>query len=58
MYKAEDRVTLDDGRVGIIEEVIYESSDGNEINDIYCYEMKINGVSGCIVFPDEIEKLI
>lgn len=54
-YKVEDKVSVYGGRIGIIEEVIYDMVDGKETSRIYCYRMKINGVSGYTVYPDEID---
>ena len=44
------------GRIGTVERVIYETVNGVETDNVYCYEMEIDGGSGCIVYPDEIEQ--
>lgn len=56
MYTKFDEVRVYNGRIGIVEKVIYEIVDGKETDSVYCYEMKINNVSGYIVYPEEIEE--
>lgn len=50
-----DEVKLSDGRIGRIEKVIHLAVNGESTDEIYCYEMNIDGVSGRLVYPDEIE---
>lgn len=57
MYKEyseldEVRVRTYGGAIGVIEEVIYDG----ETDNIYAYEMEINGQHGIIVYPDEIDE--
>lgn len=52
----EVRVKTYGGRIGTVESVIYEIVDGKETNNVYCYEMEIDEVHGCIVYPDEIDE--
>ena len=52
----EVRVKTFGGAIGTIERVIYEIINGEETNNINCYEMEINGEHGIIVYPDEIEQ--
>ena len=57
MYKEyseldEVRVRTYGGAIGVIEEVLYDG----ETDDIYAYEMEINGQHGIIVYPDEIDE--
>ena len=42
--------------IGTIERVIYEIINGEETDNINCYEMEINGEHGIIVYPDEIDQ--
>lgn len=49
-------VRVDNGKIGTIDEVIYEMVDGKETNNVFCYKMTIDGISGYIVYPDKIEK--
>ena len=55
-YTVLDKVRVYGGRIGTIEKVIYEMVDGKETDKVYCYEMEIDGVSRCVVYPDEIEE--
>ena len=54
----EVRVRIYGGAIGIgtIERVMYEMVDSKETDNVYCYEMEINGKHGIIVYPDEIDK--
>lgn len=52
----EVRVRTWNGAIGTIEKVVYEIVDGKETDNVYCYEMEINGKHGIIVYPDEIEE--
>ena len=52
----EVRVKTFGGAIGTIERVIYEIINGEETNNIKCYEMEINGEHGIIVYPDEIDQ--
>ena len=52
----EVRVKTFGGAIGIIEMVIYERINGEETDNINCYEMEINGEHGIIVYPDEIDQ--
>lgn len=52
----EVRVRTYGGTIGTIERVIYEMVDSKETDDVYCYEMEINGKHGVIVYPDEIDE--
>ena len=44
------------GAVGTIENVVFETVDGKETDNVYCYEMNVDGKHGVIVYPDEIER--
>ena len=53
-----DKVKIRNGRIGVIENVCYEMINSEETDNIYCYVANIDGMSGYIVYPDEIaEKL-
>ncbi len=52
----EVRVRTYGGAIGTIEKVVYEMVDGKETDNVYCYEMEINGKHGVIVYPDEIDE--
>ena len=52
----EVRVRTYNGDIGIIEKVVYEIANGKETDNVYCYEMEINGKHGIIVYPDEIDE--
>ena len=52
----EIRVRTYGGAIGTIEKVIYEMVDSKETDNVYCYEMEINGKHGVIVYPDEIDE--
>lgn len=52
----EVRVRTYGGAIGTIEKVVYEMVDGKETDNVYCYEMEINGKHGIIVYPDEIDE--
>lgn len=52
----EVRVRTYGGAIGTIERVIYEMVDSKETDNVYCYEMEINGKHGIIVYPDEIDE--
>ena len=52
----EVRVKTYGGRIGKVEKVIYEMVDGKETDNVYCYEMEIDGISGYVVYPDEIDE--
>lgn len=51
-YTKNDEIKIYNGRIGIIENVIYEEGT----NNVYCYEVKIGNKSGYIIYPDEIEE--
>ena len=51
----EVRVRTYGGAIGTIEKVVYEMIDGKETDNVYFYEMKINGEHGIIIYPDEID---
>ena len=53
----EVRVKTYGGRIGTVEKVFYEMVNGEETDNVYCYEMEIDGVHGCIVYPDDMIKL-
>ena len=55
VYAKNDKVKIHGGRIGIIENVCYEMINSEETDKVYCYEANIDGVSGRIVYPDEIE---
>ena len=55
VYAKNDIVKIHGGRIGIIENVCYEMINSEETDKVYCYEANIDGVSGRIVYPDEIE---
>lgn len=55
-FTEQDEVSVYGGRIGTIERVIYEVVNGKETDNVHGYEMSINGVSGYIVYPDEIEE--
>lgn len=58
VYAKNDKVKIRDGRIGSIENVYYEIINSKETDNIYCYEVNIDGISGYIFYPDEIvEKL-
>lgn len=50
-------IKLSNNKVGEIEDVIFERVDGIPTNHINHYIVKIDGVSGCIVYPDEIDRI-
>ena len=50
----EVRVKTYEDKIGKVENVIYETVNGEETDNVYCYEMEIDGVHGCIVYPDEL----
>lgn len=52
----EVRVKTFGGAIGIIERVIYEVINGEETDNVNCYEMEIDGEQGIIVYPDEIDQ--
>lgn len=45
----EVRVRTYGGAIGTIEKVVYEMVDGKETDNVYCYEMEINGKHGVMV---------
>lgn len=51
----EVRIRTLGGRIGKIEKVVYEMVDGKETDNVYCYEMEIDGVCGYVIYPEEIE---
>lgn len=55
-YTEKDEVRVYGGRIGTVEKVIFEMVNGEETDTVYCYEMKIDGVSGYIVYPEDIEQ--
>ena len=55
-YTVLDEVRVYQGRIGKIEKVIYDMVDGKETDNVYCYEMEIDGVSGYIVYPEDIKQ--
>ena len=58
VYAKNDKVKIRDGRIGVIENICYEMINSEETDNIYCYKINIDGISGYIVYPDEIvEKL-
>ena len=52
MYTERDEVYVYNRRIGIIDKVIYVG----ETDEVYAYEMTIDGVAGYIVYPDDIEE--
>jgi len=42
--------------IGTVERVNFEMVNGKETDNVYCYEMEINGKHGIIVYPDEIDE--
>lgn len=52
----EVRVRTLGGRIGTVTKVIYEMVNGEETDNVYCYEMRINGVDGYVIYPEEIEQ--
>ena len=55
-YTQKDEVRVYGGRIAIIELVVYKIVNGKETNEIYCYEASIDGESGYIIYPNEIEQ--
>lgn len=55
-YTEKDEVRVYGGRIGVIDAVIYTEINGETTDQVYCYEMTIDGVSGYLVYPDEIEQ--
>lgn len=55
-YTELEQVYVYSGKIGTITKVIYEMVNGEETDNVYCYEMEIDGVGGYIVYPDEIEQ--
>lgn len=55
-YTEKDEVRIYGDKIGTIEKVIYEMIDGKETDKVYCYEMEIDGESGYVVFPDDVEE--
>ena len=56
VYVKNDKVKIRDGRIAVIENVCYEMINSEETDKVYCYEANIDGVSRCIIYPDEIEE--
>jgi hypothetical protein len=50
------RVRTHGGRIGTIKKVFYEMVDSKETDNVYCYEIEIDGKHGVIVYPDEIDE--
>lgn len=42
--------------IGTVERVNFEMVNGKETDNVYCYEMEINGKHGIVVYPDEIDE--
>jgi hypothetical protein len=55
-YTEKDQVRVYGGRIATIEKVIYEMVNGEETDEVHCYEMEIGGESGYIVYPEDIEE--
>ena len=55
-YTPKDEVRVYDGRIATIERVVYETIDGKETDNVYCYEVNIDGESGYIIYPEDIEQ--
>lgn len=54
MYEV--RVRTYGGAISTIEKVAYEIVDGEETDEVYYYEMEINGEHGIIVYQCEIDE--
>ena len=52
----EVRVRTYGGAIDTKEKVVYEMVNGEETDNVYCYEMEINGKHGIVVYPDEIDE--
>ena len=52
----EVRVRTYGGAIGTIEKAVYEMVDGKETDNVYGYEMEINGKHGIIVYPNDIDE--
>ncbi|MCM1178680.1 MAG: hypothetical protein NC347_00350 [Clostridium sp.] len=55
-YTEGEEVRVYNGRIGVIDKVIFEMVDGKETDNVYCYEMTIDGVSDYMVYPADIEE--
>lgn len=55
-YTEKEQVRVYGGRIGTIERVIFEMVNSEETDNVHHYVMEIDGVSGYIVYPDEIEQ--
>ena len=42
--------------IGTVEKIIFTIVDEKVTEDVYYYEMEINGQHGIIVYPDEIDE--
>lgn len=59
MFTVGDEVRTNyEGRIGTIENIVYEidPDTGDETDDVRYYEMEIDGVSGYIVYPKDIDE--
>lgn len=55
-YTEQEEVRVYGGRIGTIDRVFYEIVNGEETDNVDYYEMTIDGVSGYVVYPDDIEE--
>lgn len=55
-YIKKDSVRMYDGKIGVIDDIIFTTINGKTTDQVDCYEMTINGVSGYLVHPDEIKE--
>lgn len=55
-YIKKDSVRMHDGKIGVIDDIIFATINGEITDQVYCYEMTINGVHGYLVHPDEIKE--
>lgn len=44
------------GRIGIVEEAVHEVINSEREEKVSYYLMNIDGVSGCVVYPDMIDE--
>lgn len=56
IYAQNDQVEFYDKRFGIVEDAIFEMVNGEITDNVCYYVMRVDGVSGYIVYPEDIER--